>query len=1167
MLEELNNIHQENENINSKNNDIKVEEESAINSIIKIKKIENETRKKDDEEKFKVNESIERQVIILNKEPFMKEEDQKETSAEEISSEEVNSDKEKNEIEINEDKESIKSDENQNEEQKNQEEINHIQLEEKVINICQSRLEENENHKQEYETKEMKKESNEEFIILQNCQDIIKEEQNEIQENQEINKCQKKSNIMENNCIEKDEKNKILKSNEIISELKITYDNFNNSSEKKEVSSILNEKINNLNMQENKQKISKEITILKNVQSQEINTEDKDLNISRQKLVEKKDVFPSNSSVENKKVLFDINQFEGRKKQEKQQIIPNQLSKNKLDIFTKKEKKEEKPKIVIKRLDMSKYNQNNEKKKIDEKPKLLPKKYNKEKIDKLFNNNNKKEEIPEKTHHKQLDKKFIEQMSQKPQIQEDKRNLFKEKIIYSNNYKEKLASFNSLKKEEDEKKEEKIIPKKFDSNAYLEKMIKEHYEIKTNNNPKEKKEFKKINGDEYLKKMQEEELLRQAKLEIIKITPRKKFNADYIKELEKSRTKVIIIRRKTPRKMNVEERYNKMIEDQNILNNKNIILNKDKDNFCDLNIENRDNNKFSEIVSNINKLEEERKKFEEEKKLIEVKRAKKLEEMKIRAKERKKREEEERKRRQEELRIKREKEEEERKKREEELRIKRKKEEEERKRLEVEEKERIKEEIKRIYENTKKREEEWKLEKEREEKEEEERKKKREEIFRRYEEEKKKKEEELKLLEEKWKKEAEERRKRFEEEEKERIKKEEERKKRLEEEERKINEEKEKKRKEKFEKNKEQALKKINKKEEELTQEELNKLIKEINLKIEFEESDELYEEFEERNIEYTLEEINQISTEPIVNIEPTNSGKLIVLTRKDFSKITIYGLETYEIEKCIILGSKVNTLKIHKDKIYCALSELTDNILIISLEDMDNKIYLNGHDSFVTDLIYTSCGYMLSADKDGNIKIWDDCQIKNSINDFNKKIDTITEICEKRQRLAILSFNEEQVKFYDLSYNYLKPLATINNIKGSGLQNNMLKLTQNILAIAGTYIYIIDIDSFILTNKFNCTFANDCISMNLNLINNKAYFFVGQAMTNVWEDDLEKGTIGYYEYEIKSEVFPSCNPLIKKASVSDCHKLFISSIRTIGDTIITGAYDGKIKFWKKKNI
>ena len=43
-------------------------------------------------------------------------------------------------------------------------------------------------------------------------------------------------------------------------------------------------------------------------------------------------------------------------------------------------------------------------------------------------------------------------------------------------------------------------------------MIKEHYEIKTNNNPKEKKEFKKINGDEYLKKMQEEELLRQAKL-------------------------------------------------------------------------------------------------------------------------------------------------------------------------------------------------------------------------------------------------------------------------------------------------------------------------------------------------------------------------------------------------------------------------------------------------------------------------------------------------------------------------------------------------------------------------------------------------------------------------------------------------------------------------------
>ena len=425
-------------------------------------------------------------------------------------------------------------------------------------------------------------------------------------------------------------------------------------------------------------------------------------------------------------------------------------------------------------------------------------------------------------------------------------------------------------------------------------------------------------------------------------------------------------------------------------------------------------------------------------------------------------------------------------------------------------------------------------------------------------------------MQEKRKKEEEERRKREEEEEKERIRRYEERRKRLEEEERKLKEEKERKRKEKFEKLKNDAIKKMNKKEEDLTQEKLDKLTQEINMKIEYDENNENDDydfDFEEEDIEYNLEEIKEISTEPIINVEVINSEKLIVLTRKEFSKIMVYDLKTYEIEKCIILQSVVNTLKIYNNKIYCALSEISDNILIISLDDMDNKIYLNGHTSFVSDLANTSKGYLLSADIEGNIKIWENYQIKNSINDFNKKISTITEICEKRQRISILSFFEEKVKFYDLSYTSLKPLATISDIKGSGFQNNMLQLSQNILAIAGTFLYIIDIDSFIVTNKFHCVFANDTISHSLSLHDNKVHFYVSQAMTNKWNDDLEKGTIGYYEYEIKSEIYPESNPLIKKASRSDCHKNFILSIRNLGDTIVTGAYDGKLKFWKLKEI
>ena len=131
-----------------------------------------------------------------------------------------------------------------------------------------------------------------------------------------------------------------------------------------------------------------------------------------------------------------------------------------------------------------------------------------------------------------------------------------------------------------------------------------------------------------------------------------------------------------------------------------------------------------------------------------------------------------------------------------------------------------------------------------------------------------------------------------------------------------------------------------------------------------------------------------------------------------------------------------------------------------------------------------------------------------------------------------------------------------------------MLKLNQNILAIAGTFIYIVDINSFIVTNTINCFYANDCISTSLILNENKGYFFVSQAMTNDPDDDLEKGTIGFYEYDFDNFIIPDKNPLIKIGSKNSCHESFISSIRSIGeDTIVTGAYDGTIKFWKIKDM
>ena len=194
--------------------------------------------------------------------------------------------------------------------------------------------------------------------------------------------------------------------------------------------------------------------------------------------------------------------------------------------------------------------------------------------------------------------------------------------------------------------------------------------------------------------------------------------------------------------------------------------------------------------------------------------------------------------------------------------------------------------------------------------------------------------------------------------------------------------------------------------------------------------------------------------------------------------------------------------------------------------------------------------------------------KLKKKINDFRKKINTISEINESQQRIAILSFDSEQVKFYDLRYVGMEPLATIDNIKGSGFQNNMLKLNPNILAISGTYIYIIDINSFLLIHSINCFFANNCITTSLRLIRNKGYFFVSQAYTNNWNDDIEKGTIGYYEYDFINPMIPDCNTLYKNAEKVHAHDHFIKSIRVIdSDTIVSGSADGKIKFWKLKEI
>ena len=513
----------------------------------------------------------------------------------------------------------------------------------------------------------------------------------------------------------------------------------------------------------------------------------------------------------------------------------------------------------------------------------------------------------------------------------------------------------------------------------------------------------------------------------------------------------------------------------------------------------------------------------------------------------------------------------------------------------INEKENIKKEKKRIEdlrisrilerkkveeEHIKKLEEEEKKEKEEEDKrlkEEEEKKKKEEEVKKTLEqwkniieEKKKKREEEVKKKIEIWKKKIEEKKKKREEEEKKR--KEEQIKK--EQEEKRIKELSEKKEKEEEDKLIKEYLNKKNKTKEELTPNELETIKMGINYKkqvdnyqkIKFREYSYNYEG---KDIKYDFELIKEISAEQIINLEISNKGQIIISTlHEGYSNIIIYKENTYEIEKHLILECHINSFLLDKKNIYCSLADNFNNILIINLENTDNKIYLNGHNCSVTNIIITNYNYLVSSDIKGNIIVWNNNKIKKLIKAFDKKINSLCEISEKEQRIAVLSFDSQEVKFFDLRYNGMELLATIGNIMGSGLQNNMLKLNRNILAISGIYFYIIDINSFIITNIISCIYANDTISTSINLIDNKGYFFVSQALTNNWLDDIEKGILGYYEYEFISKEVPDRNPLIKKGEKILAHDNFITSIRFIDkDNLVTGSIDGKIKFWKLKNI
>ena len=693
-------------------------------------------------------------------------------------------------------------------------------------------------------------------------------------------------------------------------------------------------------------------------------------------------------------------------------------------------------------------------------------------------------------------------------------------------------------KEEPEKTENKI--------EEPEKTENKNEEAEKTENKNEEAEKNENKNEENANKPEEKEDTEKPKEGARKILSMKKSIEEVLRRVVKAKKMFKFIKRRIPGKIDAEKRLLNMRQDS-IKPKKEL----EENDFENLNIINR----TASVAERIFKIEVNIKKLEEEKKMIEEERRKREERRKNREAERKKREEERKK-----------KEEEEKRKKEEEERLKR--EEEEKKKKEEEERKLEEERKKKEEEERKIKEEEERIQREIEQIKDEEEKKKREEEEKKRleEEERKKKEEEERRIKE------EEERKRKEEEE--RKRKEEEERKRIEEEERKKKEEEERKKKEEkkgVEKIKDIFLKKLNKKEEELNWQEKISLGQVIAYEKSVEEYNnstfrEASENAEGRDIKYKFEEVKQITNEPITNIEISKSGKIIALSNKELSKITIYTEKTFEEEDCIVLESKVNSIAIVNNSIYCALEEPEENILTISLDNKDDQVYLVGHSCPVTDLTMTKYGYLVSSDVEGNVFVWKDDIIKKTGNCFHSCINTITETKENTQGIAILNFKEEVIKFYDLRYSTLECLETITNIKGSGRKNNMLRLNENILAVAGTFIYIIDLNSLIVTNMINCLYANESISTFH--FNNKGYFFVSQALNHAWTDEYEKGILGYYQYNFKDPLYPDNNTLTKLASMPNGHDDFITAIKQVdSETIATGGLDGKIKFWNLKDI
>ena len=290
-----------------------------------------------------------------------------------------------------------------------------------------------------------------------------------------------------------------------------------------------------------------------------------------------------------------------------------------------------------------------------------------------------------------------------------------------------------------------------------------------------------------------------------------------------------------------------------------------------------------------------------------------------------------------------------------------------------------------------------------------------------------------------------------------------------------------------------------------------------------------------------------------LIGLEVTKEGKIIALTYTNPSSVIIYKENTYEEEYNFYIACLVNCMNIFGDYIYFGLRDNYNNILMISLKDYKQQSYLSYNCKGMIDVKGVEGG-LVSISKEGHILFWRGDAVYKSFYLY-LELDTVTAL--SREIIAVLSSKSRVVKFFDYrKYSSIHCLGTLEGVSVSSCKNNMMMLTDILLGISGTYLYIVDINIYEVVGKISTFLANIAISPFY--FNEEKEFFISQGSSE------EIGLLGYYRFEIENSY--QKGTLKKLASRSKCHSGCIISMRKIEDrTVVTAGQEGLIKFWKIK--